>query len=92
MTRQSGFAIRKVLQVPNTGDKTLGVLMVMNKIGGDFSELDEALASSMAVIIALAIDIDHQQLKEFRDDLRKTLIVPAWRSLPRWTWIIYSRW
>ncbi len=72
MTRQSGFAIRKVLQVPlNTGDKTLGVLMVMNKIGGDFSELDEALASSMAVIIALAIDnaTVYEQLKKSRDDL-----------------------
>ncbi|MEW6349218.1 MAG: GAF domain-containing protein [Thermodesulfobacteriota bacterium] len=72
MTKRSGFSIRKVLQVPlNTGDKTIGVLMIMNKIGGDFSELDEALATSMGVSIALAIDnaTVYEKLKKSRDDL-----------------------
>ncbi len=72
MTERSGFSIRKVLQVPlNTGDKTIGVLMIMNKIGGDFSELDEALATSMAVSIALAIDNTtmYEKLRKSRDDL-----------------------
>ena len=72
MTRKSGFEIRKVLQVPlNTREKTIGVLMVMNKIGGDFSEQDEALAMSMAGSIALAIENAqvYEKLKKSRDDL-----------------------
>jgi GAF domain-containing protein len=72
MTRKSGFQIRKVLQVPlNTREKPVGVLMVMNKIGGDFSEQDEALAMSMAGSIALAIENAqvYEKLKKSRDDL-----------------------
>jgi GAF domain-containing protein len=72
MTRKSGFEIKKVLQVPLTAkDKTIGVLMVMNKIGGDFTEQDEALAMSMAGSIALAIDnaTVYAKLKKTRDDL-----------------------
>ncbi|MFC1834846.1 GAF domain-containing protein [Thermodesulfobacteriota bacterium] len=72
MTRKSGFEIRKVMQVPlNTREKTIGVLMVMNKIGGDFSEQDEALGVSMASIIALAIEnaTVYQKLRKSRDDL-----------------------
>jgi len=72
MTRKSGFQIRKVLQVPlNSREKTIGVLMVMNKIGGDFSEQDEALAMSMAGSIALAIENAqvYEKLKKSRDDL-----------------------
>lgn len=72
MTRKSGFEIRKVLQVPlNTRNKTIGVLMTMNKIGGDFTEQDEALLNSMAGSIALAIEnaTVHQKLKKSRDDL-----------------------
>ncbi len=72
MSRKSGFDIRKVLQVPlNTRDKTIGVLMVMNKIGGDFTEQDEALLNSMSGSIALAIDnaTVYKKLKKSRDDL-----------------------
>ncbi|HMK33453.1 MAG TPA: GAF domain-containing protein [Desulfomonilaceae bacterium] len=72
MTRKSGFEIRKVLQVPlNTREKTIGVLMVMNKIGGDFTDQDEALLNSMAGSIALAIDnaTVYEKLKKSRDDL-----------------------
>ncbi len=72
MTKKSGFQIRKVLQVPlNTRDKTIGVLMVMNKIGGDFTEQDEALAMSMGGTIALAIDnaTVYKKLKKSKDDL-----------------------
>lgn len=72
MSEKSGFQIRKVLQVPlNSRQKTIGVLMAMNKIGGDFSEQDEALATSMAGIIALAIEnaTVYQRLKKSRDDL-----------------------
>jgi GAF domain-containing protein len=72
MTRKSGFEIRKVLQVPlNAREKTIGVLMAMNKIGGDFSEQDEALALSMAGTIALAIENVrvYENLKKSRDDL-----------------------
>jgi GAF domain-containing protein len=72
MTRKSGFQIDKVLQVPlNTKDKTIGVLMIMNKIGGDFTEEDEALAISMAGSIALAIEnaTVYQKLKKSKDDL-----------------------
>ena len=39
ITKKTNFAIKKVLQVPlNTREKTIGVLMAMNKIGGDFTE------------------------------------------------------
>ncbi len=72
MSRKSGFQINKVLQVPlNTKDKTIGVLMIMNKIGGDFTEEDEALAISMAGSIALAIEnaTVYQKLKKSKDDL-----------------------
>ncbi|MGC9030308.1 MAG: GAF domain-containing protein [Desulfomonilaceae bacterium] len=72
MTKKSGFQVRKVLQVPlNTRDRTIGVLMAMNKIGGDFTEQDEALLSSMAGSIALAIDnaTIYKKLKKSRDDL-----------------------
>ncbi len=72
VTRKSGFDIRKVLQVPlNTRERTIGVLMAMNKIGGDFTDQDEALLSSMAGTIALAIDnaTVYKKLKKSRDDL-----------------------
>ncbi len=72
MTKKSGFDIRKVLQVPlKTRDKTIGVLMVMNKIGGNFTRQDEALASSMAGTIALAVDnaTVYKTLKKSKDDL-----------------------
>lgn len=72
MTRKSGFEVRKVLQVPlNTRERTIGVLMAMNKIGGDFTEQDEALLSSMAGTIALAIDnaTIYKKLKKSKDDL-----------------------
>jgi GAF domain-containing protein len=72
MARKSGFDIRRVLQVPlNTREKTIGVLMVMNKIGGDFTDQDEALLSSMAGSIALAIDnaTVYEKLRKSRDDL-----------------------
>ena len=72
MTNRSGFEIRKVLQVPlNSRDKTIGVLMAMNKIGGDFTEQDEALLSSMAGSMALAIDnaTVYKKLKNSHDDL-----------------------
>jgi GAF domain-containing protein len=72
MTKKSGFDIRKVLQVPlNTPEKTIGVLMIMNKIGGDFTDQDEALATSMAGSIALAIEnaTVYERLKKTKDDL-----------------------
>lgn len=72
ITKRSGFEIRKVLQVPlNTREKTIGVLMAMNKIGGDFTEQDEALLSSMAGSVALAVEnaTVYQKLKKSRDDL-----------------------
>jgi GAF domain-containing protein len=72
MTKKSGFDIRKVLQAPlSTREKTIGVLMAMNKIGGDFTELDETLLSSMAGSIALALEnaTMYQKLKKSRDDL-----------------------
>jgi len=73
LTRKSGFEIRKVLQAPlSTRDRTIGVIMAMNKIGGDFTDQDEALLSSMAASIALAVDnvTVYQQLKKSMDDLQ----------------------
>ncbi len=72
ISRKSGFDIRKVLQVPLISkDKTIGVLIIMNKIGGDFTDQDEALATSMAGSIALAIEnaTVYEKLKKSRDDL-----------------------
>jgi GAF domain-containing protein len=72
LSAKTGFPIKKVLQVPlNTTEKTIGVLMAMNKIGGDFSPQDEALQMSMAATIALAIEnaTVYEKLKKSRDDL-----------------------
>ncbi len=72
MSKRTGFEIRKVLQVPlNTREKTIGVLMVMNKIGGDFTDMDETLLSSLAGSIALALEnaTVYEKLKKSRDDL-----------------------
>ncbi len=72
MTRKSGFEIKRVLQIPlNAKDKTIGVLMVMNKIGGDFTDQDEQLLMSMGGSIALAIDNAqvYKKLKKSKDDL-----------------------
>ena len=72
ITKRSGFEIKKVLQVPlNTREKTIGVLMAMNKIGGDFTEQDEALLSSMGGSVALAVEnaTVYKNLKKSRDDL-----------------------
>lgn len=72
LARKSGVEFRRVLQVPlNTREKTIGVLMAINKIGGDFTEQDEQLLSSMAASIALAIEnaTVYEKLKRSRDDL-----------------------
>jgi GAF domain-containing protein len=72
ITKKSGFEFRKVLQVPlNTREKTIGVLMAINKIGGDFTEQDEVLLTSMAGIIALAIEnaTVYNKLRKSSDDL-----------------------
>ena len=55
----------------NTREKTIGVIMTMNKIGGDFTDQDETLLVSMAGSIALAVDnaTVYQRLKKSRDDL-----------------------
>ena len=72
ISEKTGFSFKKVLQVPlNTREKTIGVLMAMNKIGGDFTEADEALLGAMANNIALAIEnaTVYEKLKKSRDDL-----------------------
>lgn len=72
LTAKSGFDIHRVLQAPLiTREKTIGVLMAMNKIGGDFNELDERLIASMAGTIAMAIEnaTVYERLKKSRDDL-----------------------
>ena len=72
ISAKSGFQIRKVLQVPlRTPEKTIGVLMAMNKIGGDFTEQDEALLSSMASSVALAVEnaTFYKKIKQSKDAL-----------------------
>lgn len=72
ISEKSGFEIHKVLQVPlRTPEKTIGVLIAMNKIGGDFTEQDEALLSSMAGSVGLAVDnaTFYKKLKQSKDAL-----------------------
>lgn len=72
ISAKSGFEIRKVLQVPlRTREKTIGVLIAMNKIGGDFTEQDEALLSSMASSVALAVEnaTFYKKIKQSKDAL-----------------------
>ena len=72
ITMKSGFDIRKVLQVPLIArERPIGVLIAMNKIGGDFGRQDATLLSSMAASIALAIDNAsvYEKLKKSRDEL-----------------------
>ncbi len=97
MTRKSGFEIRKVLQVPlNAKDKPIGVLMVMNKIGGDFTEQDERLLTSMSGSIALAIDnaAVYEKLKKSKEDLemiyRSSLALAATMDLDHLLTVVIS--
>ncbi|MFH0959928.1 MAG: GAF domain-containing protein, partial [Pseudomonadota bacterium] len=72
ISAKSGFQISKVLQVPlRTPEKTLGVLMAMNKIGGDFTEQDETLLGSMASSVALAVEnaTFYKKVKQSKDAL-----------------------
>ena len=72
LPKRPGSQYGRFLQVPlNTREKTIGVLMAMNKIGGDFTEPDEELLGAMANNIALAIEnaTVYEKLKKSRDDL-----------------------
>ncbi len=97
ISQKSGFEIHKVLQVPlRTPEKTIGVLMAMNKIGGDFTEQDEALLSSMASSVALAVEnaTFYKKLKQSRDALemlyRSSMAVTATMDLDHLLEVIIS--
>ncbi len=97
ISAKSGFEIHKVLQVPlRTPEKTIGVLMAMNKIGGDFTEQDEALLSSMASSVALAVEnaTFYKKLKQSRDALemlyRSSMAVTATMDLDHLLEVIIS--
>ncbi len=54
---RTGFTIRNEIIVPlNTREKTIGVLVVMNKREGQFTEEDVQVLSSLAGVVALALE------------------------------------
>ncbi len=54
---RSGFTIRNELLVPlNTREETIGVLVVINKKQGSFSDEDANLCSSLAGVVAIAVE------------------------------------
>ena len=70
--------------------------MAMNKIGGDFTEQDEALLSSMASSVALAVEnaTFYKKLKQSRDALemlyRSSMAVTATMDLDHLLEVIIS--
>lgn len=57
MDEASGFQTRNMLALPlKVRDKTIGVVEVINKKDGSFSEQDQDLASALANQAAIAID------------------------------------
>lgn len=57
LDRQSNFHTRCMLSLPLVGhqDELIGVIQVLNKLGGVFDEVDEALASALAAQCAVAL-------------------------------------
>jgi phosphoserine phosphatase len=57
LDRHSNFHTRCMLSLPLVGhrDELVGVIQVLNKIGGIFDEVDEALASALAAQCAVAL-------------------------------------
>jgi len=57
MDQASGFETRNILALPlKVRDRTVGVVEVINKRGGGFSDTDQALAGALANQAAIAID------------------------------------
>jgi GAF domain-containing protein len=51
------FAIRNMIIVPlNTREKTIGALLAFNKKGGQFTEADVRLLSSLAGVVAISVE------------------------------------
>jgi two-component system, NtrC family, sensor kinase len=76
--RQTGFATRTVLCVPLiAGGEIIGVIELLNKLGGDFTSADLSLLESIAGQVAIAIQNArlnqqvHTQLDELTDLFRK---------------------
>jgi phosphoserine phosphatase RsbU/P len=57
LDRQSNFRTRCMLSLPLVGhhEELVGVIQVLNKMGGVFDEVDEALASALAAQCAVAL-------------------------------------
>jgi phosphoserine phosphatase RsbU/P len=55
--RKSNFHTRCMLSLPLVGhrDELVGVIQVLNKVGGTFDEIDEAIASALAAQCAVAL-------------------------------------
>ena len=54
---QAGFKTRNMLDVPlRSGDRTIGVLCVINKKRGDFDELDIEMLNTLSGTVALSIE------------------------------------
>jgi signal transduction histidine kinase len=68
---RSGFLVRNEILVPlNTREETIGVLLVLNKKTGQFSEHDLHLCSSLAGVVAMAVENSsffEQLLKSYRE-------------------------
>jgi sigma-B regulation protein RsbU (phosphoserine phosphatase) len=57
MDQATGFETRNILALPlKVRDQTIGVVEVINKRDGDFSDSDQALAGALANQAAIAID------------------------------------
>jgi len=93
--RQTGFRTRSVLSVPLRGidDDTIGVLELLNKRTGAFSEADEELASTLGSLTGIALQrqilFDHYREKQrlehdlrLAHDIQRSLLPGAFPQIP----------
>ncbi len=78
--RQTGFFTRSILCVPvvNKSGKTIGVTQVLNKIGGPFTEEDEARLKAFTAQISIALENaklfdDVQNMKNYSESILESM-------------------
>jgi GAF domain-containing protein len=68
---KTGFVVRNLIIAPlHTREKTIGVLLVLNRHGGRFVDYDVQLLAAMAGVVALAIEntsIFEEMVASYRD-------------------------
>jgi class 3 adenylate cyclase/putative methionine-R-sulfoxide reductase with GAF domain len=76
--KQSGFQTRNILCIPiiNRQDECIGVLEILNRISGLFNDDDIALLDAISHYVAIALENSklYEEIKEYSEELKSTLI------------------